>query len=247
MEHIAGNLTVEGDINETSVVNVLAAGARCDGVTNDTAAIQRAIDSLTGGGTVYFPPGNCLVDLLTPASNVSWQGSGSGASILTLRGARNYRVIYGIGVNNVTISGLGFRVNSAGQSGVPSEGIRGIECAGCTNVSITNCDFQQVSGTAIKLYGGRTHRIVGNTASDFVPGYAANAWVIGAHSASNSDGVIAGNSVSASDGACIVVGGDIVTGVRIADNYAWTPISPAATRPSTSDWARTTSSSPVTI
>ena len=38
-------------------VSVLAHGAVGDGVTDDTAAIQRALDSLPGGGTLVFPAG----------------------------------------------------------------------------------------------------------------------------------------------------------------------------------------------
>jgi hypothetical protein len=42
-------------------VNVLDFGAIGDGVTNDTAAIQAAVNS-TADGTVYLPPGTYLVD-----------------------------------------------------------------------------------------------------------------------------------------------------------------------------------------
>ena len=38
-------------------VNVQDFGATGDGVTNDTVAVQAALDSVTGGGVVYFPPG----------------------------------------------------------------------------------------------------------------------------------------------------------------------------------------------
>ena len=41
-------------------VNVKAYGAKGDGVTNDRAAIQAAIDA--GAGTIYFPKGSYLVN-----------------------------------------------------------------------------------------------------------------------------------------------------------------------------------------
>jgi hypothetical protein len=47
-------------------VSVDAAGAKGDGVTDDTAAIQAALDSLKGGGTLLFTPGKTYLksDLL---------------------------------------------------------------------------------------------------------------------------------------------------------------------------------------
>lgn len=60
------------------IVSVLEFGAVGDGVTNDRAAIQAAIDSLgAAGGTVYIPDGlKCLVDLngLVVKPNVSLVG-----------------------------------------------------------------------------------------------------------------------------------------------------------------------------
>lgn len=49
-------------------LNVKDFGAKCDGTTDDTTAVQAAIDALMGatgagpGGTLYFPPGTCRVD-----------------------------------------------------------------------------------------------------------------------------------------------------------------------------------------
>ena len=43
-------------------VSVKDFGATGDGRTDDRAAVQAAIDSLTNGGTVFFPPGTYLMD-----------------------------------------------------------------------------------------------------------------------------------------------------------------------------------------
>lgn len=57
--------------------NVKDYGALADGVTNDTTAIQDAINSLTSGGTVYFPVGTYLVtaQIVVPAK-VTLVGTG---------------------------------------------------------------------------------------------------------------------------------------------------------------------------
>jgi polygalacturonase len=48
---------------QTPVYNVIDYGARADGLTDDAAAIQRAIDacSAAGGGQVYFPVGRTIM------------------------------------------------------------------------------------------------------------------------------------------------------------------------------------------
>ena len=70
------------------VVSVKDFGAVGDGVTDDTAAIQAAIDSLSigdVGGTVYLPIGDYSVDSLTHRNRVSLVGAGINASRLLAR------------------------------------------------------------------------------------------------------------------------------------------------------------------
>jgi len=68
-----------------SRVPVKDMGAVGDGVTNDTSAVQAALDraSAEGGGTVFFPPGTYLItSTLTLAANVSMEGVGSAVCII---------------------------------------------------------------------------------------------------------------------------------------------------------------------
>lgn len=49
--------------------NVKAYGAKGDGTTDDTAAVQSAINAASGGGVVYFPSGNTYLTTLLTVSN----------------------------------------------------------------------------------------------------------------------------------------------------------------------------------
>lgn len=60
----------------TRVNNVVTFGAKGDNVTDDTAAIQAAINA---GGITYFPPGNYMVTNLTLLSGSLLRGDNAGA------------------------------------------------------------------------------------------------------------------------------------------------------------------------
>lgn len=69
------------------LVSVKDYGARGDGVTDDAAAIQAALDSVpAGGGTVYLPPGDYRIGttLAITVSGTTFKGAGASASVLRL-------------------------------------------------------------------------------------------------------------------------------------------------------------------
>ncbi|MDD4985702.1 MAG: glycosyl hydrolase family 28-related protein, partial [Dehalococcoidales bacterium] len=77
-----GTARTEDFITKGPWIDVRAFGATGDGVTDDTAAIAAALDSLgTDGGTVYFPEGIYLVtELNVSKSSVILKGMGRGTS-----------------------------------------------------------------------------------------------------------------------------------------------------------------------
>jgi hypothetical protein len=85
--------------------NVLQYGAKGDGTTDDTSAIQAAINALTSsGGTVFFPALTFLISssLTIPANNISLVGAGW-SSIIRLKNSSNvYAILFSNGTAGVT-------------------------------------------------------------------------------------------------------------------------------------------------
>jgi hypothetical protein len=88
----AAELSALLESDKFGIVSVKTYGAKGDGVTDDTIAIQNAIDSLEdaspsgygGGGVVYFPTGTYLISktITIENHNVTITGGNKGSSIL---------------------------------------------------------------------------------------------------------------------------------------------------------------------
>ena len=93
------------------VLNVVAFGARGDGMTLNTAAIQAAIDSATGmgGAVVVVPPGRFLSGTIILKSNLELRLQ-QGATLLGSIDRADYQhlaLIYADGQENISITGKG--------------------------------------------------------------------------------------------------------------------------------------------
>jgi polygalacturonase len=114
------------------VVNVRDEGAKGDGKTDDTAAIQRAIDAVGGaGGTVYVPDGIYMVvgvdaEQLQLRSNMTLKLSGHAILKVIPNGAEHYSVLRINQVSDVAIVGgilQGDRAKHKGKKGEWGMGI----------------------------------------------------------------------------------------------------------------------------
>lgn len=103
----------------SAVCDVVAHGAKGDGRTLDTAAIQRAIDSCsaTGGGVVEFPNGRFLSGTIELKSHIALRLS-PGATLLGSSKIEDYtrpHLIYARNVENIAIEGGGY-IDGNGRS-----------------------------------------------------------------------------------------------------------------------------------
>ena len=140
-------------------VNVKDFGAVGDGVTNDTAAIQSAIDyaGTQGGSTVYVPAGDYLIfsELLLAESNVSLAGDGHDCNLFA-QSTKGTRLIWGGGVNagymvgvRTTDLNISKKVGSIKISGMVLNGscniARGLNLRTVDNCSFTDVAFEQLT------------------------------------------------------------------------------------------------------
>lgn len=104
-----------------NIANVKDYGAVGDGVTDDTLAINAA---KSAASHIYFPPGTYIVRenggaaCIALKSNVTFFGAGIGISIIKRQDndVNSSRIMYGVGVENVTIMDLTLDGNMANQN-----------------------------------------------------------------------------------------------------------------------------------
>ncbi|NLI13167.1 MAG: hypothetical protein GX425_11210 [Peptococcaceae bacterium] len=116
--------------SDPSAVDVKSFGAKGDGATDDSQAIQNAINSLPTGGTILFPDGTYLIpasEIKIKIPNITLTGSGN--SIIKIPNGNFYIVN-----NNVTINNLKF-IDCNRQV---------LHFESASNITVSNCYFENI-------------------------------------------------------------------------------------------------------
>lgn len=174
----------------TAMFNILDYGAKTDGVTLNTKAIQSAIDACgaAGGGVVLFPPGTYLSGTIELRDNVTLRLEAN-ATLLGSKDIEDYPLksdeqinlsfstdclVYGYGVSNAGIEGKGVIDGQGtiyGGTGMPSEGDRRprlLYLMRCANLTLRDVTFKNAGLWAVHLVACDNLRIEGITVDSWM-------------------------------------------------------------------------------
>jgi hypothetical protein len=167
----ADAVTDELNTLSQTVFDVRDFGAKGDGTTDDTNAVAATLDDMSAGDVLYFPTGTYLLDdwtTVTVSQPIKIQGNGRWGSVLQSSVTRSFLDIR----DSIEISGLGFDSwqhvldfsnNASIVSSIAIDSCRFRNCvdgvryaetnsdSGATAVLVTNNQFSNISGNAIRL------------------------------------------------------------------------------------------------
>jgi len=151
-------------LNTTTGVNVKVEGAVGDGLTDDTAAVQSALNK-GAGGTVLFPPGVYLLGQIRIPVGTTVRGAGSSASTLKVRaGLNDDFIVNTAGDSDITIESLAINGNKGQQTSGATA--RGIYLQSCARLVMDRLHIFDVEGHGIHLSNVGT--VVGQRASNML-------------------------------------------------------------------------------
>jgi hypothetical protein len=141
------------------VLNVRQEGAKGDGRTDDTAALQAAFDKIAGtGGTVFVPDGVYMVDAVSEERRLKIKDDttvklSSGATLKVIpNGAKTYFLLTIAGSSNVTVTGGTLEGDRAQHSGTEGEwGLGMIIAQGSKNVTVSGVTSRNMWGDGFTI------------------------------------------------------------------------------------------------
>lgn len=157
----------------SGAVNVKWFGAKGDGATDDTAAVEGARDTLAA--EVFFPAGTYVVSqVFHNVDHQSWRGEGKGKTTITKANGDALHVIWidggtdGASLRDLTVDGNRANNDSSGASVVPD--VYAIEAINLTfdNVEFKNADYYNLYLDGCHQADGKyQHRITDCSFSNF--------------------------------------------------------------------------------
>jgi hypothetical protein len=135
-----------------AVLYVTSYGAACDGATDDTSAIQAAINAATSGDTVVFPSGACRYSnniTLSGRSNITLSGSGMDSTVIqaTVPDHSAVKILNssGIVVQDIALDDINATVRTAAFDG------DGFVVQASSNINFYSVRVSHTSGAGIHI------------------------------------------------------------------------------------------------
>lgn len=147
-----GAVTRTSQSKMRDIVSVKDFGATGNGVTDDTAAIQLALNAVSSGGALFFPSGSYVTDNTLSMSNASGVRLVGDDATLLLKASvttAGYALTF-TDCSNIEIENISF---SRRQSTTTGANMSGIVLFSCQKIKVISCDFSNcfygvaISGT----------------------------------------------------------------------------------------------------
>jgi hypothetical protein len=135
--------------------NVKDYGALGNGVQDDTTYIQAAINAATGGGTIFFPPGNYLLNssqLTMSVVGTNFLGAGPESTKFTIGTSFTGAYAVQITANSCGVANLSFYGNSTTTTSNPI--MNAIEVTAVRRAKVMNCIFWYINGWCVEVTAG---------------------------------------------------------------------------------------------